>query len=64
MIAQDAMAFNSRRSPTTCPYSVPQILVTLLSLDYCHETELYLNLTVPIRYFGGVLHCKAPHGVW
>jgi hypothetical protein len=32
MIAQGAMAFNSRRSPTTCPYSVPQILVTLVSL--------------------------------
>jgi hypothetical protein len=32
MIAQGAMAFNSRRSPTTCPYSVPQILVTLKPL--------------------------------
>jgi len=29
MIAQGAMAFNSRRSPNVYPYSVPQILVTL-----------------------------------
>jgi hypothetical protein len=29
MIAQGAMAFNSQRSPTASPYSVPQILVTL-----------------------------------
>jgi hypothetical protein len=31
MIAQGAMAFNSRRSLTACPDSVPQILVTLIT---------------------------------
>jgi len=28
-------------------------------IDYYHETELYLNLTVAIQYFGGV--CIARH---
>jgi hypothetical protein len=36
MIAQGAMAFNSLRSPNVYPYSVPQILVTLiLSHRFC-----------------------------
>jgi nitroreductase len=33
MIAQGAMTFNSRRSPTAYPYGVPQILVTLISFQ-------------------------------
>jgi hypothetical protein len=31
IIAQGAMAFNSLRSPSAFPYSVPQMLVTLIS---------------------------------
>ena len=30
MIAQGAMTFNSQRSPMAYPYSIPQILVTLV----------------------------------
>jgi hypothetical protein len=44
MIAQGAMAFNSRRSPTTCPYSVPQILVTLKAFDKRASTGLALMM--------------------
>jgi hypothetical protein len=37
MIAQGAMAFNSRRSPNIYPYCVPQILVTLI---WSHSNDI------------------------
>jgi len=40
MIAQGAMAFNSRRSLTACPYSVPQILVTLIRFQLTYTIIL------------------------
>ena len=57
-MAYDALVNSMLRKPerTACD------LVAKI-IDYCHETELYLNLTVPMQYFGGVWHCKAPNGV-
>ena len=54
MIAPGAMAFNSWRVPNSHAYSVPRILVTLLSFGHLDSVPPVSRLVI-VRIFGNLL---------
>jgi hypothetical protein len=57
------MAYDALVNSMLCKLELTACDLVANIIDYCHETELYLNLTVAIQYFGGGWHCKAPNVV-